>query len=198
MTTPKTLLQLAGADLEPAKLRDACLLLIDIQNEYLEGPIAVPDFHVAIANAARLLEGARETAAPVFHIAHRGRAGGLFDRDDTRGRIAEAVAPLSGEPTIEKQLPNAFANTDLYDRIAATGRGDLVLAGFMTHMCVSSTARAALDLGFRVTIAADACATRDLPDGSGGVIAARVVHQVALAALADRFAVVARRSDDVL
>jgi hypothetical protein len=40
------------------------------------------------------------------------------------------------------------------------------------------------------TIAADAAATRDLPDPMGGVIAADVLHRAALAELADRFAVV--------
>lgn len=60
----------------------------------------------------------------------------------------------------------------------------------MTHMCVSSTARAALDLGYRVTVAGDAAATRDLPDPSGGVISADALHRAALAELGDRFAVV--------
>lgn len=62
----------------------------------------------------------------------------------------------------------------------------------MTHMCISSTARAALDLGFRTTIDADGCATRDLPDGTGGTIAAKLIHDVALAELSDRFAIIAR------
>ena len=59
-------------------------------------------------------------------------------------------------------------------------------------MCVSSTARAALDLGFRVTIDANSCATRALPDGRGGTIGAATVHDVALVELSDRFAVIAR------
>ena len=72
------------------------------------------------------------------------------------------------------------------------GRTNIVLAGFMTHMCVSSTARVALDLGLRTTVAADACATRDLPDGRGGTLDARTIHEVALAELSDRFAIIAR------
>ncbi|MFN5528620.1 isochorismatase family protein, partial [Bradyrhizobium sp.] len=79
-------------------------------------------------------------------------------------------------------------------RLSASGRKNLLLAGFMTHMCVSSTARAALDLGYRVTIDADSCATRDLPDGRGGMLAAALVHDVALAELSDRFAIIARDS----
>ena len=60
----------------------------------------------------------------------------------------------------------------------------------MTHMCVSSTVRAALDLDYRCSVVAAACATRDLPDGTGGVIAADQLQRAELAALADRFATV--------
>ncbi|MBR0847049.1 cysteine hydrolase [Bradyrhizobium diazoefficiens] len=190
MTAPKTLLELAGADLNPPKLSEACLVLIDIQNEYRTGPLALPDADRAIAATAGLLARARQGGAAIFHVAHKGRAGGLFDREAERGAIVDSLAPLVGERVIEKGLPNAFAGTDLQALIAATGRKNIVLAGFMTHMCVSSTARAALDLGLRASIAADACATRDLPDGRGGTLAARTIHEVALAELSDRFAII--------
>lgn len=195
MTVPKTLLQLAGADLSLPKLSDACLVLIDLQNEYLAGPIALPDADAAIANAARLLARARRSGAAIFHVAHKGRPGGLFDRTAERGAIVAPLAPLGGEPLVEKELPNAFAGTDLQARIAATGRKNIILAGLMTHMCISSTARAALDLGFRVTIDATSCATRDLPDGRVGSVAAATVHDVALVELSDRFAIIARDGD---
>jgi nicotinamidase-related amidase len=190
VTATKTLLELAGADLAPPKLRDACLILIDLQNEYLDGPVAVPDAAAAIANAAHLLQHARDSGTPIFHIAHRGKASGLFDRAASRGQIAEAVAPLPGESILEKTLPNAFAGTALEAQLKATQRANIILAGLMTHMCVSSTARAALDLGFRTAVAADCCATRALPDGHGGTIDAGTVHKVALAELSDRFAIV--------
>jgi nicotinamidase-related amidase len=194
MTAPKTLLELAGADLSLPRLSEACLVLIDLQNEYRTGPLALPGADAAIANAARLLARARAAGARIIHVAHKGRAGGLFDREAERGAIVPALAPLPEEPVVEKGLPNAFAGTGLKDQIEAAGRKNLVLAGFMTHMCVSSTARAGLDLGFRVTIDAASCATRDLPDGSGGAIAAATIHDVALAELSDRFAIIARDS----
>jgi nicotinamidase-related amidase len=192
MTHAKTLLQLSGADLNPPRLSDANLVLIDIQNEYRAGPLALPDADAAIASAARLLAHARKSGAHIFHVAHRGKPGGLFDRSAERGAIVSGVAPLGDEPVIEKELPNAFAGTDLQARLAASGRKNVILAGLMTHMCISSSARAALDLGFRITIDAASCATRDLPDGRGGVIAAATVHEVALVELSDRFAVIAR------
>ncbi|MGY3588311.1 nicotinamidase-related amidase [Bradyrhizobium sp. USDA 4341] len=192
MTAAKTLMQLAGIDLTPPRLGDSCLVLIDIQNEYLAGPLALPDAKPAIARAIALLARARESGAAIIHIAHKGAPGSLFDRTAERGAIVAPLAARPGEIVIEKQLPNAFAGTDLNAQLAATGRKELVLAGFMTHMCVSSTARAALDLGFRTTIDADSCATRDLPDGTGGTIAAKLIHDVALAELSDRFAIIAR------
>lgn len=192
MTAPKTLLELSGADLNPPKLGQSCLVLIDIQNEYRAGPLALPDAEPAIAVAAKLLARARERGSAIIHIAHRGRPGGLFDRTADRGAIVAELAPLADELVIEKELPNAFAGTDLQAQLGASGRKNIVLAGFMTHMCVSSTARAALDLGFRTTIDADSCATRDLPDGRGGALSARTIHEVALAELSDRFAIIAR------
>lgn len=120
MTPPKTLLELSGADLNPPGLAESCLVLIDIQNEYRAGPLALPDAEPAIAVAAKLLARARASGAAVFHVAHRGRAGGLFDREAERGAIVSSLAPLAGEPVIEKALPNSFAGTDLQSRIAAT------------------------------------------------------------------------------
>jgi nicotinamidase-related amidase len=198
MPLPKTLLELAKANTAPAKISDACVVLIDFQNEYLAGPVAVANAGPAVANAAQLLQSAREAGAPIFHIAHKGRTGGLFDRASDRGQIISELRPAAGEAIIEKGLPNSFAGTDLRSCIEATGRRELILCGFMTHMCVSSTARAALDLGFRVTIEASSCATRDLPNGRGGVIPAAIVDEVALAELADRFAMIARSPDQLM
>src|SRR5437763_1648221 len=195
MTTPQTLLELAGADLTPATVREAALVLIDLQNEYVSGPLALPGARAAIENAARLLAQARKSGAPIFHVAHRGNPGSLFDRSAARGAIATEVAPQGSEAVVEKALPNAFAGTDLQQQLAATGRKNVIIAGLMTHICVSSTARAALDLGFRVTIDAASCATRELPDGKGGAISAGSVHAVALAELSDRFAIIAPKSE---
>jgi nicotinamidase-related amidase len=168
----KTLLEMAGADLAPPKLADAVLLVIDAQNEYVDGKLPLPDASPALANIARLLASAREEGGRIVHVRHRGRAGGAFDPASRGFVIADAAAPAAGEEVIDKPLPNAFAGTGLADTLAAMDTKRLVLAGFMTHMCVSSTARAALDLGYQTTVVADACATRDLPAAGGEIAAA--------------------------
>ena len=190
MSSPKTLLEMAGADLRPAPLSQSTVVVIDAQYEYLDGKLPLPGIKPALAAISQLLAKARDAGAPVVHIAHKGRPGGLFDRDGHGGKIIDAASPQGAECVIEKPLPNAFAQTSLDAELKAIGRTSLVIAGFMTHMCVSSTARAALDLGYRVTIAGDAAATRDLPDPLGGVISAESLHRAALAALGDRFAVI--------
>jgi nicotinamidase-related amidase len=110
--------------------------------------------------------------------------------------IIERVAPIEGEVVVGKRFPNAFADTELADVLAGHSDRSLVLCGFMTHMCVSSTARAALDRGLDTTVIADACATRPLPAlGTGEAIPAATLHQVALTELADRFSVIASTDD---
>lgn len=190
-SAPKTLLQMAGADPAPAALSDSVLLLIDLQNEYRSGLLPLPGVDGAVHETAALLRRAREAGTPVIHVAHRGRAGGAFDQAAEGGRIMREVAPQCAEPVIDKSLPNAFADTGLAAALGQTGRKQLIVGGFMTHLCVSSTVRAALDHGYRCTVVAACCATRDLPAPDGGIIDSATLHRAALAELADRFAVVA-------
>lgn len=196
MIHPPTLLQLAGAQPGIARWSHAVLVLIDAQLEYVSGRVPLTGIEAAIGECARLLDLARAAQAPVIHVVHHGRPGGaLFDPDGPSAAIVPELQTRAGEGIVVKTLPNSFAGTDLDRLIRATGRSELVLAGFMTHMCVSTTTRAALDHGYATTVVASACATRDLPAVSGGVIAAAVVHETALAELADRFATVVPSPD---
>jgi nicotinamidase-related amidase len=195
MSGPKTLLQMAGAPLEPGKFSESAVVVIDAQNEYVNGKLPLPGVSAALDNIAILLKAARAAGAPVIHVQHKGRAGGLFDPGADSFKLAPQAAAQTGEAIVEKPLPNAFAQTNLQDVLSKTGKKSLIVAGFMTHMCVSSTVRAALDLGYRTTVVADAAATRDLPDPTGGpALPAAELHRAALAGLADRFAIVAKLS----
>lgn len=192
----KTLLQMAGADLRAPSLADTVLVVIDAQREYVDGMVPLPGVAPALDNIARLLEAARKQSAPIVHVQHRGKAGGLFDPEKPAFRFADQAAPEAGETVVEKGLPNGFAGTTLKEELDRLGAKKLVLAGFMTHMCVSSTARAALDLGFQTVVVSDASATRDLPAPSGdGIVAASDLHRAELAALSDRFSIICAAAD---
>jgi nicotinamidase-related amidase len=196
MRRAQTLLQMAGANPQPAKLADAALIVIDAQNEYVTGKLPLDGIDAALGNIAILLKAARAAGAPVIHVVQRGRPGGLFDPNSDSFNIAPQAAAIAGERVIEKPLPNSFAKTELQAALEATGRKSLVIAGFMSHMCVSATARSALDHGYSTTVVSDAVATRALPDPLGGPdIPAGQLHRAALAELADRFAAVASLSE---
>lgn len=190
MTTPlpPTLLDLAGRAIALPRLAEAVLVLIDLQNEYRNGPLALPGVDAAVDAAAALLTAVRAVGGRVVHVAHAGRPGGPFDRTQARGAFVAAVAPRDGEAVVEKGAVSAFHCTDLADHLPAPGAATLIVAGLMTHNCVSSTVRVAGDLGHTVVVAHDACATRPLPGPGGGVVDAETLNRAALAGLGDRFA----------
>lgn len=197
MSQPHTLREVAKLGSEPCRLAEAVVVMVDCQNTYREGLMQLVGVEPALQEAARLLERARAEGAPIIHIAHNSGPGSPYDYAAEIGQITDLVAPQGDEPVVVKGRPNSFVGTDLHERLQALGRSDLVIAGFMTHMCINSTARGAFNLGYKPTVVGKATATRDLPLPGGGVLPAAALHEASLAALADLFAVVAPTVDDL-
>ncbi|CAO4184418.1 cysteine hydrolase family protein [Methylorubrum populi] len=191
MTDLKTLRSLSGLPQEPAALTGSALVLIDLQNTYREGVMRLEGVEPAIREAKALLDRARDAGIPVFHVRHDSGPGSPYDVTAAIGQISDEVAPREGEPIITKGYPSSFVGTDLQAQLETAGVKDVILAGFMTHMCVNSTARSAFSLGFRPTVVAAATATRALPGPDGTTIPAAALQAASLAALGDLFAVVA-------
>ncbi len=189
MSNP-TLRALSEMPLEPAGLGASTLVLIDCQNTYTQGVMELEGVQAALDEAATLLDRARTAGIPIIHVQHSDGPGSLYDVDGESGAIVARVAPREGEPVVVKQYPNSFVETDLDERLKAVGASNLVVAGFMTHMCVNSTARAAFNLGYAPTVVASATATRALPGVDGTPVAASALQAASLAALGDLFAVV--------
>jgi nicotinamidase-related amidase len=82
-----------------------------------------------------------------------------------------------------KTTNSAFKNPQFASALAELQTRDLVLIGIATDACVTATAREAKDLGYAVTLVADACATFPRWVAHGGTFPADTVHQVVLAAL---------------
>ncbi|MDV6289841.1 cysteine hydrolase family protein [Streptomyces sp. UP1A-1] len=184
-----TLRQLNGFDDTPAKLAGSTLVLIDYQNTYTTGVMELDGWQDALDAGARLLARARREGVKVVHVVNDGGEGTPYDIRAEIGSIHPSVAPLDGEPVVVKKAPDAFVGTDLDRHVDAADHTDLVLAGFMTHMCVAFTAQGAFLRGNRPTVVADACATRALPV-AGTELDARQVHHGALATIADLYGVV--------
>ncbi len=197
MSQPKTLRDVSGLGNEAPSLKGSALLMIDLQNTYREGVMTLEGVEPAIKEAAALLKRAREAGIPIFHVQHDAGAGSPYDLGDRIGAIADEVAPLDGEETIVKNYPSAFVGTELQEKLMASGSKDLILTGFMTHMCVNSTARSAFNLGFRPSVVASTTATRNLPGPDGSIVSAAALQQASLAALGDLFAVIVPKASDI-
>jgi len=166
-------------------MKNTALIIIDIQNDYFPGgAFTLKDPELATENAAQLLGMFRERELPVVHIQHENLNPELpFMLPGSKGQcIHSNVQPVTTEQSFIKHYPNAFWNTDLEQHLKSNGITRLVIVGMMTHMCVSSTTRAAMERGFETIVIQDACATRAL-EFEGVEIPAETVHRTSLAEL---------------
>lgn len=190
----QTLREVTGMGFKYANLSESALVMVDCQNTYRQGIMQLTHVEPALLEAQKLLNKARALGIPIIHIQHDAGPGTPYDIRTNSGAIADEVAPQNGEAVVVKQYPNAFWHTPLEAQLKSLNIEHIVLAGFMTHMCINSTARGAFNLGFKPTVVASACATRSLVGPQGKVIDAQTMHDSALAAIRDLFAVVV---DDV-
>ena len=164
---------------------DTALLVIDIQNDYFPGgAMELEGADAAGAKAAEAIRSFRDKNLPVIHVRHLSvRPGSTFFLPGTKGAETHSlVAPKGGEAVVEKNFPNSFRNTALDQLLRDSGVKNLVVAGMMTHMCVDASVRHAADLGFKITLLGDACATR-AQSYAGEKVPAKQVHAAFLAAL---------------
>ncbi|MET0638826.1 MAG: cysteine hydrolase family protein [Hyphomicrobium sp.] len=197
MPASQTLRDITGMGNTPASVGNSALVLIDCQNTYREGVMELEGVEPALIECQTLLRRYRDAGRPVIHIQHDAGAGSPYDVKDRIGAIADVVKPESGEPVVVKNYPSSFEKTNLDDLLKSYGVEELAIAGFMTHVCVNSTARAAFNHGYRATVIGNATATRSLPNPSGGVVPAKVLHEASLAALNDIFAVVVTSGGEI-
>ncbi len=101
--------------------------------------------------AAAALAAARRAGLPVSYVVP----------DGMQGQIHPLVTPVTGEPVLGKKSLSAFATTNLDEMLRQAGTGHLIIAGVATSGTVLSTTRWAVDIGYKVTVCADACGDPD-------------------------------------
>jgi nicotinamidase-related amidase len=188
----KTLRNFAGLSDNNVDWTNAAFVLIDFQNEYADGKLALgASGRMAIEQAKKLLHVARDHSAPIFHVVHiASEASSIFNPSSEQSQIIPQLQPIENEPIIKKSLPSSFYKTDLHQLLTLAGRKQLILAGFMSHMCITATTIQAVELGYEVIICEDACATRPLPGLNHTTLDANTIHHAAMAALNDRYATI--------
>lgn len=138
-------------------LTHTALLVIDLQRGAFDGVRcpAVDSPERLFQNASTLIEAARAGGHVVVFIQHCEGEGAPFEKGTDHWRLHESLVPLPGESAVQKKAASAFKDTDLSALLDARGIRNLILCGLQSEYCVSSTAQAALELGYGVRIASD-------------------------------------------
>lgn len=170
----------------------ATLILIDVQTGFDEpywGERNNPD---AERHIARLLARWRASHRPVIHVRHDSVEPTSALRPDAPGNALKGVAaPSPGEPVVGKHVNSAFIGTDLEAQLKAHAADTVVLCGFTTNHCVSTTARMAGNLGFRTFVLSDSTVAFAMRSPvSGRLIPPAEMHEVGLAELNREFATI--------
>ena len=164
-------------------------MIIDVQNDYFPGGTCeLSHPYEAEKVIQKLISKSREISRPIIYIQHFNEPDDYFFLEGTWGaEISDRIAPEPGDKVIIKRYPNSFLETELDAYLKELGVEKLIVCGMMTHMCVDTTVRAAMDYGYKVSVVADACATMDLTM-NGETIPAETVQKTFLAALDGVFA----------
>ncbi|MBN9887589.1 cysteine hydrolase family protein [Salipiger abyssi] len=193
--------------LEAAK---TALLVIDIQNTYLELPDDpaeaarwAPFFtrmrEVVIPNTSALQSWARANGIEVIHariacLKEDGRDRSLsqkkpgfnyllLPKDRPDSQIVDAVGPAGDEIVVTKTTDSALTGTNLRMILHNMGIRDVIVAGIFTDQCISSSVRSLADESFGVVVVEDCCAaaTRELHEAELRIINMIYCHVVSSA-----------------
>lgn len=167
------------------------LIIIDVQDGFKQPVWGRRNNPHAEENIALLLAEWRKHQRPIYHVQHMSTTPNSPLRPDTAGnKIQQIVAPLDGEPVIQKTVNSAFIGTDLEARLQEDGVMAVVIVGLTTNHCVETSTRMAGNLGFNTFIVEDATATFDRIGHDGTHYSAETIHAVSLASLHGEFATV--------
>jgi len=164
------------------------LIVIDLQNDYFKGgKIELVNSELALKEANIAIKIAREKGYKIYFIQHiAAKKDASFFLPNSYGVKLHENLDIQNDTIIQKHYPNSFRETTLKDELDKHNINKLIICGAMTHMCIDTTVRAAFDLGYKIELLANACATKDL-SFNGNTVLAKDVQNSFLSALNGTF-----------
>jgi len=151
----------------------AALLIIDMLNDFVSGPMACEAAKVVLPKIRHLLEVARSKKLPVIYICDAHYPGvdaelrlwGPHALVGTKGaEVVDELKPAEGEYVIKKRRYSGFFETDLDLLLRELKVKRLVLTGLDTSICVRHTAADAFFRGYSLVVPRDAVTTWEPTD----------------------------------
>jgi nicotinamidase-related amidase len=171
--------------------QSTALIVIDVQQAFLDPRWGERNNPEAESNIARLLAAWRQSGRPVRHVVHDSVEPNSLLRPELPGNaIQAAAAPRDAEPVYRKHVNSAFIGTSLEKDLRQQGIDTVVMVGLTTNHCVSTSVRMAGNLGFETYVVSDATATYARRALDGTLRPAEAVHSAALSDLHEEFATV--------
>lgn len=179
--------------------RRSALLALDFQHDNIAATVGIKDPPV-LENSARMLEAARRRQLRVMHITASVRRDYLdMPRSSSLwlklrqsktmimgtpgAEIHPLVAPREDELVINKTCVDPFLTTNLGQALINFDINTLILIGLWTNYVVEATARHAADVGYRVIVVRDCCASNNVENHEFAIT--RILPTIATVATLD-------------
>lgn len=171
------------------------LFVVDVQQEYFDGPLTVqhPPVEQSLANITRAMDIAADLNMPVVVVQHELPEGApVFAVNSASWElhpdVAKRVRPEWKRAT--KSFGSVFAGTDVGEWLHEQGVDTIVIAGYMTNNCDIATAVEAEGRGLATEILSDATGAIHLSNEAGSA-SAEQLHSTLMTLLHSNFAAVA-------
>ncbi len=115
-----------------------------------------------VKRVRELIDRARGAGVPVIYVQHNGLAGTPMEKGAAGWAYHREIAPLEGDPIVEKNHCDAFLDTSLDEVLRSRRIKRLVLVGAQSDFCVDTACRRAFGEGYEVMLVSDGHSTLDL------------------------------------
>jgi nicotinamidase-related amidase len=147
----------------------SCLVVIDVQQYFLD-KLPPDQALVLVARIAWLMRVARVLGIPIIATAE--------DIDNDGPLVADLIDELPDGSTVHDKMVFGLAGQpSIIDDVKRTGRGEFVLVGLETDVCIAHSAVGLMELGYRVAVIDDATASPP-PDHAHGIARVRAAGAV--------------------
>lgn len=130
------------------------VLVIDVQRELFTHDVPVYKADEVLHNINTLVARAHAAGAPVVYVQQCNDTHLLADSEGWQLHLR--LQPVPGDVMVRKTHGSAFEDTVLADELARRSVGRVIVTGLATHACVKATTLAAIELGYKTTLVADA------------------------------------------